>query len=122
VLFLAVPLAQCAPIEQRDDGSPMTAEESARRQAESYWNLDSSTPGLRDMVVEIAVELNPDGSVQSARIDESGDIGNPNWRIFAESCRRALLKSSPLRMPPTVPYEKWKRLTLVFNAKEMLGQ
>jgi len=77
--------------------------------------------GIETMVVEIAVEMNPDGSVQSAKIDRSTDNGNPNWPAFAESCRRALLRSSPLRMPKDKPYEAWRRLTLRFTGKELSG-
>jgi hypothetical protein len=39
--------------------------------------------------------------------------------IFAETCRRAVYKSSPLRMPPEKPYEAWKEMTLVFHWNEM---
>jgi hypothetical protein len=122
VLFLVVPLAQCAPVEQRDNSPPASLEGSVRRQVEYNWLLDLGMPGVENMEAEILVEMSPDGTVRSARIDESGNNGDPNWPKFAQSCRRAVLKSSPLRIPSSVPYEKWKRLTLVFNAKDMLGQ
>jgi hypothetical protein len=76
--------------------------------------------GLETMVVVIAVEMNPDGSVQSAKIDPSTDNGNPNWPVFAQSCLRALWKSSPLRMPKDKPYEAWRRLTLRTTGKEFI--
>jgi hypothetical protein len=131
LLFLSVPLAQCAPVEERDSGapeslrdsgSPESLKASVRRQVEERWFVDLDTPGLEQMMVRMAVEMNPDGSVQFVRIDPSSNNGDPNWPRFAEGCRRAVLKSSPLTMPSSVPYEKWKRMTLVFSAKDMLSQ
>lgn len=96
-----------------------SGDEPVREQIQSNWVLDAGMDGLETMVVEIAVEMNPDGSVQSAKIDPSTDNGNPNWPVFAESCRRALFKSSPLRMPRDKPYEAWRRMTLRFAGKEI---
>lgn len=90
-----------------------------RHQVESHMLIDPSMAALEEFVVEIAVVMNPDGSVQSARIDSSGDNGHPNWNVFAQQCLRAVLISSPLRMPPDKPYQAWKTLTLVFHGREM---
>jgi outer membrane biosynthesis protein TonB len=105
------------------DGPPITEGEKdmIRQQVEGNWIVDVGMPGLEEMTVEINVQMNPDGTVQSAKVDPGGNNGNPNWTIFAESCRRAVLKSSPLRMPPEKPYPAWAKMTLVFNAKQMLG-
>lgn len=104
-------------------GPPLTEGEKdmIRQQIEQNWLVDVGMPGLENMVVEIIVQMNPDGTVQSAKIDESRFSGDPNWRIVAEGARRAVLKSSPLRMPPEKPYTAWARMRLVFNAREMLG-
>ena len=75
--------------------------------------------GLETMAVQIDVEMNPDGSVQAAKIDPAGDNGNPNWRQFAAACLRAVLKSSPLRMPADKPYAAWKHITLIFDAHDL---
>ena len=75
--------------------------------------------GLETMAVQIDVEMNPDGSVQAAKIDPAGDNGNPNWHQFAATCLRAVLKSSPLRMPADKPYAAWKHMTLKFNARDL---
>jgi hypothetical protein len=121
LLFLVVPLAQCAPIEH-DGGSAGSLEGSVRRQIEENWIFDVGMPGAEKMEATLLVEMSPDGSVQSIRIDESGYNGDPNWVNFAESCRRAVFKSSPLRMPSSVTYERWKTMTVTFSAKDMLGR
>jgi len=94
-------------------------EQELQRQVEDNWALDPRTVGLKDMIVEIDVAMNSDGSVQSARIDPSNDNGNPNWVEFAQSCLRAVLKSSPLKMPPGKPYDEWKTITFVFYGRDM---
>jgi TonB family protein len=105
------------------DGPPLTEGEKdmIRQQIEQAWLVDPGMPGLDKMTVDIKVQMNPDGSVQSARIDESTNNGDPNWRIFAEATRRAVLKASPLRMPPEKPYEAWAKMTLHFDPRSMLG-
>jgi len=105
------------------DGPPLSEGEKdiIRQQIKQNWIIDIGMQGLEDMTVEVNVRMNPDGSVQSATVDQSSSNGHPNWPIYAESCQRAVLKSSPLRMPPDKPYEAWATMTLVFNARDMLG-
>jgi len=80
-----------------------------------------SMAGIETFVVEVHVIINPDGSVQSAQIDSSRDNGHPNWKLFAQDCLRAVLKSSPLKMPSNRPYEDWKTMTFVFHGYEMVN-
>lgn len=96
--------------------------DSIRRQVQAYWTVDPGMDGLETMAVQIDVEMNPDGSVQAAKIDPAGDNGNPNWHQFATACLRAVLRSSPLRMPSDKPYAAWKHMTLEFNARDMVGE
>jgi TolA protein len=114
--------AALSPQDQYD-GPPVSEGEKdvIRQQIKQNWIIDIGMQGLEDMTVDVSVRMNPDGSVQSATIDQSSSNGNPNWPIYAESCRRAVLKSSPLRMPPDKPYQAWAEMTLVFNARQMLG-
>jgi hypothetical protein len=92
-----------------------------RRQIEDHLAIDRGMAGLEEFVVEIDVIMNPDGSVQSAKIRPSRDEGNPNWKLFAQACMRGVFKSSPLKMPSDKPYAAWRRLTLVFHGREMLA-
>jgi hypothetical protein len=111
---------QPAPAASAPDGSLTEQEkESIRQQIREKWMLDVGMAGLETMTVQIDVEMNPDGSVRVARIDPGTDNGDPNWRLFAESCRRAVLKASPLRMPAGRSYTLWKRMSLVFDARAM---
>ena len=77
--------------------------------------------GIEGFVVVVNVVMNPDGSVQSAKIDSSRDNGHPNWKVFAQECLRAILRSSPLKICPNRPYESWKTMTFVFHGRKMVG-
>lgn len=117
----ATVVVQPAPSGSEAADSPLTGQEKdfIRQQVEENWIVDIGMAGLDTMAVRIDVGMNPDGSVQAARIDSATDNGNPNWREFAESCLRAVLKSSPLRMPAGKPYAVWKRMTLTFDARDL---
>lgn len=127
VVLLSFSCAGCAQDKRTDRAqakdAPSTWSESGkdtvRRQVEDHVRIDPGMAGLEEFVVEIAVVMNPDGSVQSARIDPSQDNGHPNWKVFAQECLRAVLRSSPLKMPRDKPYQAWKTLTLVFHGREM---
>jgi len=93
---------------------------SVRHQIEQHWLVNAGAPGIDKMVVRISIEMNPDGTVQSATIEDASS--NPDWQKFAESCRRAIYKSSPFQMPAGKPYALWKRMTLIFDAREMVRQ
>ena len=119
----ASPAAQQeANLPQQDYNGPPLSEgekDMIKEQIENNALVDPGMPGLQDAIVEVKVVVNPDGTVQSANYDPNKSNGQPNWTIFAESCRRAVFKSSPLRMPPEKPYEAWKEMTLVFHWNEM---
>ena len=117
-------LTRSGPTEVDSADAPFTDAErgSIRNQIEKQWMVDGGTPNLDKMKVTISLEMNPDGTVQSATIEPSNDNDNPDWRSFAESCRRAIYRSSPLRMPRDKPYAAWRHIMLTFNAKEMFDQ
>lgn len=86
------------------------------------WNVPSGARGASDLKIEIAVEINSDGTVRDARIVDTARYGSDDvFRAAAESARRAVLnpQCSPLRLPPD-KYEAWKRTTLVFDPSRML--
>ena len=118
----AAPAAQPSAAEASDSSITGAERDSVRRQIEQNWLLDPGTPDLDKMRVVVVVDLNRDGTVQSTRIESPPENASSNWKKFAESCIRAIEKSSPLRMPAGKPYEAWKRMILVFDAKEMFGQ
>ncbi len=97
--------------------------DSIRRQIEACWSIPAGARDAENLIVDIKVVMNPDGTVQRAEIvDRSRLSGDPFYRAAAESALRAVLhpRCSPLRLPPR-KYQQWKRFTLSFNPKELIG-
>lgn len=82
---------------------PLTAseEDGIRDQIARNWNLGSlaASPNLEGMVVELRVGLLPDGTITRAEIINQ-QPGNPDFRLAADSAMRAVMISSPLKLPP----------------------
>lgn len=82
---------------------PLTASEEAdiRNQIEANWNLGDlmGSPELKDVVIELRVSLGPDGQVNAVEVLDT-QLDNPSFRRVAESARRAVIISSPLKLPP----------------------
>jgi len=108
-----------------DVASRLTLSEldAIRSQISRCWNVPVGAMNAEDLIVEIRVHVNPDGTIRKARIlDAERMQHDPFFRTAAESAYRAVInpRCSPLRLPPE-KYELWKIFTLSFNPKEMLG-
>jgi len=87
----------------------------------SCWRLDPGAASAEDLIVEVRVILNPDGSLQRADVVDVARMGQDSYfRSAAENARRAIYKCSPFRLP-TNKYAIWRELTLRFNPREMFG-
>ena len=52
-------------------------------------------------------------------LPDQSKLRDPNYRMFVESAKRAVMKCSPLRFPASMPYEDWKSTTFNFNPRDM---
>jgi hypothetical protein len=85
------------------------------------WRIDAGAAQAQDLIVEIRVQLQPDGSVRRADIlDVVRMVRDAYFRSAAENARRAVFKCSPFQLPPR-KYNVWRDLTLRFNPREMFG-
>ncbi len=112
-----------APIPERNLGNRMTASEidAVRRQIEQCWNVPIGAKDAKNLVIEIRVLLNPDGSVRRAIVlNKARMLVDSFFRAAAESARRAVLQCSPLTLP-LAKYDDWQTITLSFNPKNMFG-
>jgi hypothetical protein len=86
---------------------PLTASEQSdiRNQIERNWNLGdlAGSPNVAGMVVELRAKLSPDGTVTEVTL-MNDQPGNPDFPHVAESARRAVMISSPLKLPPGKSY------------------
>ncbi len=101
----------------------ITVIQAIQAQIERCWAIPAGARNAEDLVVEISMVLNPDGSVRSARIvNTSRAERDPFFRTAAESALRAVYNPNCNPLPvPLEDYEKWRNITLRFNPKEMLG-
>jgi outer membrane biosynthesis protein TonB len=117
--------ASAAASSTYDASLPVTMSEidMVRRQIEQCWNLPAGARDARDMQVSIVVDMNADGTPRGAAIEDQGRMAaNPAYRVAAESALRAVLnpRCHPFKLPRD-KYERWKRMTLVFDPSEMIG-
>jgi outer membrane biosynthesis protein TonB len=105
-------------------GSQLTASEldMVRHQIARCWNVPAGARDAKDLVVEIKVIVDPDGTVRQATIVDQGRLGSdPFYRAAAESARRAFF--NPLCRPLHLPAEKyaiWKDLVVDFSPRDVL--
>ncbi|MHA1597980.1 MAG: energy transducer TonB family protein [Alphaproteobacteria bacterium] len=107
-----------------DSEKPLTISEIdfVRQQIAKCWNLPAGAKNAENMIIEIGVAMNPDGTVRDARVHNSGLQSDPFLRAMAESALRAVLnrRCQPFKLPRD-KFDRWKTMTLIFNPKEMFG-
>ncbi len=106
---------------RRSSSGQIEAARIIQQQLRRCWRLDPGAHSAEYIVVEIRVVLNSDGSVQQAEIvDDARMVQDVYFRSAAENARRAINLCSPFRLPPAM-YEQWRKLTLKFAPREMIG-
>lgn len=104
-------------------GATLTANEidAVRQAIRKCWTFHAGSQGAKDIIVDIQMDLEPDGTVKAAEImDKDRMAKDPAFRTAAESAKRAVLDKdcSPLPFPPK-KYEQWKTSAFRFNPKDM---
>ncbi len=95
--------------------------QAIQQQLRTCWRLDPGAREAEDLVVEIRVRLNPDGSVRQANvIDVVRMVQDAYFRSAAENAKRAIDVCSPFKLPIR-KYDVWREITLRFNPREMFG-
>ena len=118
-------LNRLSPGYQSEVESPMTVSEldAIRRQIEACWSLPAGVRDAENLVVDIRVIMNPDGTVrQVSVVDRKRMAADSLFRAAAESALRAVLnpRCNPLKLPPQ-KYKQWQTFTLSFDPKEMIS-
>jgi outer membrane biosynthesis protein TonB len=104
-------------------GGQLTASELdlIRQQIARCWNVPAGARD-KDLVVEIRVAVDRDGTVQQATIVDQSRLGSdPFFRSAAESARRAFFNPQcrPLHLPAE-KYAIWKDLVVDFSPRDIL--
>jgi hypothetical protein len=97
---------------------PMTSsdEDGIRQQIEQNWSIDPGAQGADQILIELRVSLRPDGTVTKVEI-LNNQPGNGTFDYFARGARTAVLKASPLKLPPG---KYWPTIKLRFNPQDVL--
>jgi hypothetical protein len=104
-------------------GSQLTASDIdlVREQLRPCFNPPFGAKEKPDLVADIKVVMNRDGTVQQAQIVDQGQYaGDPIYRAVADSGVRALKnpQCSPLHLPPD-RYDLWQTFVFGFSTRDM---
>lgn len=103
-----------------DNKMTVSEVEAVRRQIERYWNVPAGAKDAKNLVIDIHVVMNPDGTVRQATIvDQTRMASDGFFRAAAESAYRAIFLAQPLKLPPD-KYSLWQDMTLSFNPSQIL--
>jgi hypothetical protein len=85
------------------------------------WNVPIGLEGAAELVVVLRVDLNRDGSLAASpkMIEPTGPAQGTIKQAF-EAGRRALIRCAPYNNLPPEKYERWRRVEVVFNPRNMV--
>ena len=94
-----------------------------KQQLYGCWTVPAGTKGAKDMSVKVRVWVNPDKTVNNARILDTNRMQNdPYFRTVAESALRAALNPACKSLKlPSDKYDLWKKFIFKFELDWMLG-
>lgn len=95
----------------------MQEEDEIRNQIMPNWLIPAGVKNAEDLVVEVLIEIAPDGTILQTKILNPSD--KTNFKIAAQSAIRALLLSSPLKIT-SKRLKKLKEFIFNFNPKDVL--
>jgi len=103
-------------------GAQLTTSEIdlVREQIERCWNVPAGARDAEDLRPTFKVAMNPDGTVRSAELQNTDQLGNSFFQAAADSARRALLNPAcqPLKLPLD-KYDLWQTFTITFDPKDL---
>lgn len=112
-------------INAEEIGETLTATQIdlIRQTIRKCWHFPAGLKDADTLVVDIQMELDPNGYVKKAKIvDQKRMQSDSAFRTAAENAYRAVLdpECNPLPLPKE-KYEEWKDLELSFNPKDLLN-
>jgi hypothetical protein len=108
-----------------DDSMPLSISEKdlIRSQFLVCWTMPAGAKDAHTLAARIRIELQPDGTVQSAALvsDQMGRYNSePFFRAAADSALRAVHRCSPIKNLPPDKYNSWRSMELNFDPQDML--
>lgn len=104
----------------------MTELDSMRRQVIEQvtpcWNINPGAQNAENLAVVIRMSMNPDGTVQSAIIDDQARYYRDTFfQSAADAAKRAVLnpRCNPIKLPAD-KFQVWRNITINFDPRELL--
>ncbi len=102
--------------------------DAVRERFKPCWNPNFGGRNVADLVVEVEIYANPDGTIAQARPRQNVRLASdPFYQSAVDAAMRAVLRPQcggiggrPLPLPRE-KYEQWKSFVLTFDPKAMLG-
>jgi colicin import membrane protein len=92
--------------------------DALRAQIEACFSMPAAAADARDLIVEVRITLNQDGSLSSAPVVTNS--GSGLFQIVAESLTRAIRRCAPYKLP-IAKYDAWKDVDVSFDPRDMRG-
>jgi hypothetical protein len=89
-----------------------------RERVETCWDLPTGSLDVADVVVNVHVQFNRDGSLAAEPVVVNSS-SNPNFRVAAEASVRAIRRCAPYAFLPQSQYNVWQDFEVVFVPREM---
>lgn len=109
----------------QQNANTMDLVDSLRNQIEQCWSPPAGAPHPEQLVVDIGLTLNPDGTVVGSphltAQSQAAAAGNPFVRAAADAALRAIYVCSPYKLPPD-RYADWRDSTVRFDPRDLIGQ
>jgi len=86
------------------------------------WNVSAGAKNAENLAVLVRLNMDPDGTVQSASIeDQARYVSDPFFKTAAEAARRAVLnpKCNHITLPPD-KYPVWREIVINFDPRDLL--
>ncbi len=114
--------AQTSGAQRLDARTVASLEQAIRAQLRHCWNPPIGGADVANMTAVLRIRLNRDGSIAAPPelVSQTGaTAGNAAFaRAFVETARRAVLRCSPLTLPPEL-YSWWRDFELNFDPRLM---
>ena len=107
---LGVPTGSAATLSQSDI-------DALRAQILACWNPPPGALEARELVVDVRLQLNRDGTV-SAEPQVMNRGSHVQFQVAAEAARRAIKRCAPYKMP-IAKYDLWQDVEVRFDPREM---
>lgn len=107
-------------------GNRLTISEidAVRRQIEPCWNVQIGARNPEELIVDVRVYMNRDGTVRKVQIIDTARMrSDAFFRAAADSARRAVQNKNctPLKLPAD-KYDRWRQMVLRFDPSQMVGR